>query len=220
MKKSIIFATVSALCCAAAFFSACGGEQNSSSFSTLTGNFSGGDTEVYQVSSERGEYNLDNIITPAMPEGFSVEYVTDCRLRLARDYTYVYSYTINLRNPGWKDSAASISVEMEGTYEYSRSVLDGSQYHVTLSDATGGSMSITGAYMYSHMSGNGLNKWTIHSAPDFTADLNALFEQGYGVNDYCRGRQVTVDTDGKSLDGDELFYKDVLRLISKYNTYI
>ena len=117
-----------------------------------------------------------------------------------------------------------MEAELTGTYTYlPRAEAGEGQYEVSLSAPTGGTFSVTGANMYSYMSGNGLNKWTRHETPDLVLDLSAgldsLSAQGYDLADYCSAKTVNVDAAEKQLSGDSLFFAGILDFTAPYNTY-
>lgn len=228
MKALKILALTAALCGSAALFAACGEGQSQpdpSSFSALTGNFDYSEQLACTVNRAAADRTtLTSTVYPAVQDGAPVDYVIDARLKLVRDYTYTYTYTIDLRNSGWADAAVTVEAELTGTYTYlPRAEAGEGQYEVSLSAPTGGTFSVTGANMYSYMSGNGLNKWTRHETPDLVLDLSAgldsLSAQGYDLADYCSAKTVNVDTAEKQLSGDSLFFADILDFTAPYNTY-
>lgn len=222
--KKLRFLAMLAAAGAALTLVACSSEEvaEQTSFSTLTGNFALNEQTACYVVNTAEEATASNALLssmyPQVAAGSPVDYVIDARLKLMRDYTYTYTYSVELRNGGWSDAAARMDVEFGGVFTFGRSIFDASEYTVELSDPVSGTISVTGADMYSFMSGNGLNKWTIHETPDYTADLTYLFGSGYGANEFCCGRTVTVDTSEKTL-ADELFFEDILDFVCVYNTY-
>lgn len=229
MKKALkIIVFAAALCGSATLFAACGdGEEkpDPSSFSALTGNFDYSEQLACTVNQSAADRTtLTSTVYPAVQDGALVDYVINARLKLVRDYTYTYTYTIDLRNSGWADAAVTVEAEFTGTYTYlPRAEAGEGQYEVSLSAPADGTFSVTGANMYSYMSGSGLNKWTQHETPDLVLDISAgldsLAAQGYDISDYCKAKTVNVDTAEKQLSGDSLFFADILDFTAPYNTY-
>ena len=227
MKALKIFALAAALCGAATMFAACGGGEESdgnTEYSPLTGNFDYDTQIACTVNAEAYDRStLTSTVYPQVATGALVDYAIDARLKLVRDYTYTYTYSIDLKNSGWADAAVSLEAELTGTYTFvPRPEAGEGVYEVELSLPTGGTLSVTGAHMYSYMSGNGLNKWTKHQSPDLVLDISAgvqtLGDMGYDISDFCKARTVDVDSTEKLL-ADELFFADIFDFITVYNTY-
>lgn len=147
-------------------------------------------------------------------EGTPIAYGIDQRLKLNRDYTYKYDYTILISNPrDWGGSCARLVISITGTFTFS--VADEDKYSVLLSDPTGGTQTLYGATITSPDNYN----WAMHSQPDLSLDYSLLSQrEGYVYNEYVRSRVVAVDRTTKVLT-DDVFYPEILNYIALYSTY-
>ena len=147
-----------------------------------------------------------------------ISYNMDQRLKLKRDYTYEYDYTVIFGNPGdWGAACfAQITVNMTGVYTFDKIAED--LYFVTLSDPTGGSQAVRSFSVV----GAGVYGLSVHNEDDLYLDYSYLSGvSGYKFDEYSRGRTVTVDKSedtAKQLD-DDVFYPDLFDYMTKYATY-
>lgn len=144
-------------------------------------------------------------------EGTSVSYNMDQRLKLNRDYTYKYDYTILLSNPGdWGASFARIVVSISGTFDYRETGKEG-VYNVLLSNPTGGTQTIYAP----QVSGKNIYSWSIHSQPDYITDYSM---QGVTYDKFVQSRMAVVDKGEKTLK-DDIFFADLLDRVMAFSTY-
>lgn len=148
-------------------------------------------------------------------EGTNISYNMDQRLKLNRDYTYKYDYTVLLSNPGdWGASFARLLISITGTFDYRETAVDG-KYNVVLNDPTEGEQTV---YAFTIGSSNIYN-WYMHSQPDLVIDYQAAAaESGYVYDRYAGARMITVNKNDKTVS-DDIFYSDLLDYIAHYCTY-
>ena len=148
-------------------------------------------------------------------EGTNISYNMDQRLKLNRDYTYKYDYTILLSNPGdWGRSFARLQVSITGTFDY-RTSNEGKTYSVKLSNPTGGTQTIYACSIRSQ----GIYDWEIHNKPDMVIDYSAVnLLENYTYDQYVCSRIISIDKETKTLN-DDIFYADVFDYINQYSTY-
>ncbi len=150
-------------------------------------------------------------------EGTRISYNMDQRLKLKRDFTYEYEYTVVLGNPGdWGGRFAQIAVDIKGNYTYEE-ISDG-MYSVELSDPTGGTQKLR-SY---RVTGGGIYGLAMHDSDDCVLDYSYLSGlSGYVFDEYVGSRTVVVDKaedTQKQLD-DDIFYPGLLDYLSQYGTY-
>ncbi len=170
------------------------------------------------------EYKYEYLLATGWPEkagdGQSISYAIDQRLKLAKDYTYFYEYTIALANPNdWGGSVASISVSMAGTYTYiEKTDTENKEYTVTLSNPVSGTRTV---YASTITDAKSIYNWTKHGDPDLVEDLAYLSTlPSYNFDKYTCGRKVKVTNDGENLVlSDDIFFIDILMDLAKYNNY-
>ena len=146
-------------------------------------------------------------------------YTVDRRLKLSRDYTYNYQYSIILSNPrDWGRQFAKLSVEMNGTYTYTQSEDDIESFSVELSNPTSGEESISS---YRRWNDDAYN-WYPHSGADYVLNIETALaaDERFEYNEYIAGRTVTVvkGADDRTVQ-DDIFYSYILDTISAYCTY-
>lgn len=148
-------------------------------------------------------------------EGMAIAYGIDQRLKLNRDYTYSYDYTILISNPrDWGGANARLVVSITGTFEYAESV-NANEFSVLLSNPTGGTQQLFGASITSPDNYN----WSMHSQPDLTLDYSVLSKLAdYQYDEYVCSRVVSVNKTTKLLS-DDVFYPEILNYIALYSTY-
>ncbi len=148
-------------------------------------------------------------------EGMAIAYGIDQRLKLNRDFTYLYEYSILISNPrDWGGNSAKLTVSIMGTFEFAQAGNAG-EYSVLLSDPTSGSQQVFGATITSPDSYG----WSMHSQPDLSLDYALLARQeGYRFDEFVCSRVVSVDKATKKLT-DDVFYPEILNYIALYSTY-
>lgn len=148
-------------------------------------------------------------------EGTNISYNMDQRLKLNRDYTYKYDYTILLSNPGdWGRTFARLQVNIAGTFDY-RTTDNGKTYSVMLSSPVSGTQTI---YAFSIRS-QGIYDWEIHNKPDMVIDYSAVnLLDNYSYDKYVASKIVSIDKANKILN-DNIFFTDVMDYICQYSTY-
>ena len=148
-------------------------------------------------------------------EGMAIAYGIDQRLKLNRDYTYNYDYTILISNPrDWGGTNARLVVSITGTFEFAEGV-NANEYSVLLSNPTGGTEQLFGATITSQDNYG----WAIHSQPDLTLDFSLLSRvANYQYDEYVCSRVVSVNKTTKLLT-DNVFYPEILNYIALYSTY-
>lgn len=169
------------------------------------------------------EYKYKYLFCSSYPERSAedqpVSYTIDQRLKLFKDFTYYYEYTIKLANPqDWGGSIATVGVVMSGTFTYNSASGTDKSYVVKLSNPTGGTRTIYGATITDAGSVYG---WSLHGEPDLIEDLGYLSTiPDYNFDKYTRGRTVRVrDTGEDKILYDDIFFIDIIQDIDKYFFY-
>lgn len=180
-------------------------------------NDAGEDLRIYSSEADATNGNMFvtaypfNTITSA-----KICYTVDQRLRLKRDFSYNYQYTITLTNAEeWGKDCAQISVVMSGTFTYSG--VDGDYYDVVLSNPTQGTFTVYG----STINGEGsIYSWNLNSSPSFIIDVETelKLDKNYQFNRYLAGRTVSVSKVDKEIY-DNLFFRDIVNDIAPYSDY-
>ena len=211
---------------AALGFTACGEKSSEAPKSELYGTFTCqetlglGNTKL-QITNDGSKVitNREYIYSTVYPlnygcEGTNISYNMDQRLKLNRDYSYKYDYTITLSNPGdWGSNFARLVVSVTGTFDY-RSAESG-KFNVLLSNPTGGTQTLYASSIGSQF----IYNWSMHSQPDMVTDYSAAaLVEGYKYDQYACARMTVVDKTDKTLK-DNIFYTDILDYISHYSTY-
>ena len=207
-------------------FAACGNEQNDAPQSALRGTFTYSETINQGLSVTNkfpGEVEVNNkqyLFSNVYPinygnEGMAIAYGIDQRLKLNRDYTYSYDYTVLISNPrDWGGSNARLVVSITGTFEFAEGA-NTNEYSVLLSNPTGGTQQLYGATITSPDNYG----WSIHSDPDLTLDYSVLSRvANYQYDEYVCSRVVIVNKTTKMLS-DDVFYPEILNYIALYSTY-
>lgn len=151
--------------------------------------------------------------------GSRISYTVNQSLKLKKDFTYVYSYSIILTNmEDWGKDCAKIEVSMAGTFtgeEIDEDNPDTSLYSVKLSDPVSGTQKIYG----STVSGEGsIYAWTINASATYSLDVETekSIDPEFSFNRYLTGRTVKVDKMEKALD-DDIYYSDILNDVAPYS---
>ena len=226
-KKLIIGLCLITAAVAATGLTACGGNSSdSSSQSELYGTFTyqetlglGNTSLKITNDGSRVIKNREYIYSTVYPlnhncEGTPISYNMDQRLKLNRDYTYKYDYTITLSNPGdWGANFARIIVSVTGTFDYRPA--ESGKYNVLLNNPTGGTQTVYASSIGSQSIWN----WSMHNQPDMVTDYSAAaLVEGYEYDKYVCARMAVVNKADKTLK-DNIFYVDILDYISNYSTY-
>ncbi len=160
-----------------------------------------------------------------------VSYGVTQRLRLVRDFTYTYRYTIELKNAQSEGLVfAQIVVSFSGTFTYTDPAEEQGSYEVTLSDPTAGTLSIYGATVSREpIAPTDLYFWTMNGAPSYVLDVadEIRRDPAFEPNRYLKGRTVHVKRGGPQEDGsttesvvtDDIFYQDIMNDIAPYCNY-
>lgn len=231
--KSFVFLALSVIICLTAI--GCGDETTAEK-SKLSGTYTyseaiGADKTLYMTTSlfNAKEYPKKYLVTTVYPmrvhtdlerndgiEDQKLCYTIDQRLKLNKDYTYVYEYTLLLSNPNdWGGRVGKIAVSMSGTFEYIDDTDGDSVYRVFLSNPTAGKQEIYSC----DITGSGSYGYSMHNTPDMVIDLGFLATlPHYTFDKYTCGREVFVDKTEKSILDDVFFY-DILDYISPYCRY-
>lgn len=222
-RKFIIIPIVLAL--AAAFsLSACSKKGGSAAVSELRGTFTYSETINKGLSVTNAKPAQSNGVRSLLyanvypinygNEGMPIAYGIDQRLKLNRDFTYLYEYSILLSNPrDWGGNLARLSVSITGEFEYMD--CGGGEYSVLLKNPTGGTERVYGATFTSPDSYG----WYMHGQPDLTLDFSLLSKlEGYKFDDYVKSRVVEVRKTDKTIT-DDVFYPEILNYIALYCTY-
>ena len=133
MKRSKLLFVIFAAAISAAALCACTDDKpQESAKSGLTGTYTYQETlGVTEADAVRITHDENNaleraILSTVYPinsglEGARVSYNMDQRLKLKRDYTYEYEYSVVLGNPGdWGQRFASFTVSIGGTFTYEK----------------------------------------------------------------------------------------------------
>lgn len=228
MKKRFILLPVTlASMCLCIPLTACGGDgEQAKDESGLYGTF----TYQYTVGAKAGELTIthdinavsgrEKLYSSVFPmdsgrEGNAISYNMDQRLKLNRDYTYKYDWTILLSNPGdWGGYVARVTASISGTFSYVPTLVDG-KYSVLLDAPIDGTLSVI-ASSVSYDNG-GLGR--IHNNPDYVIDYAVVSTlPDYEYDKYVAARVVAVDKPQKSIT-DDIFFADLLDFITPYSTY-
>ncbi len=236
MKKTtkIMFAAIAALSLcglAACGSSDGGGKSKPTEKSELIGTFTYQETlgaseaDALRITHDAGNVSKTDrmhMLSTEYPinsnmEGHRISYNMDQRLKLKRDFTYEYEYTVVLGNPGeWGGRFAQIAVDVKGSYTYDQLSTD--LYSVTLSDPTDGTQAVR-SY---RVTGAGVYGLAMHDSDDLVLDYSYLSGlNGYLYDEYVCARTVVVDKSEnaqKQLD-DDIFYPSLLDYLSRYGTY-
>ena len=213
-----------ALC--AAVFSACAAEEEKTVTSELYGTFTYQETlglnspltitnDKEAVITDRKRIKSTVYPIDSAQEGTAVSYNMDARLKLNRDFTYKYDYSLLLSNPGdWGQPFARLTVSVVGTFTFKESDVLG-KYGVILGDPTEGTESVYGFTI----GGTNIYNWSMHSKPDYVVDIAVAKETlGFKCDRFVKARLVAVDKNDKSLK-DDLFDADLLDYICDYSSY-
>lgn len=227
MKRGLaIFTSILTLCAGVCAFSACASNEETVDVSELRGTFTYNETinQGLSVTNKAPEditvNNKQYLFSNVYPinygnEGMAIAYGIDQRLKLNRDYTYLYEYSVLISNPrDWGGNCARLAVSITGTFEFAQGAV-ASEYSVLLSDPTGGSQQVFGMTITSPDNYG----WSMHSQPDLALDYTVLSRlENYQYDEYVCSRVVSVNKSTKTLT-DDVFYSEILNYIALYSTY-
>ncbi len=223
MKRRGIILT--SLLLSGVLFAACdkGKEVEEEKISGLIGRFNVADSiktkltndEGYASKGEKGAYLYTSDVYPlntVVEE--EIDYATDQRLRLKRDYTYEYSYDIRLRKVtvDGNTELAKLSVSLIGSFTYELRADSVTDYTVVLSDPTSGKKEFYASYIVGE---NNVYGWTISSTPTFVEEIT----ERTALDRYSLGRTVEVVKAEMNELTDDLFYADFLTDFAQYFSY-
>ncbi|MCH5162812.1 MAG: hypothetical protein J1G38_04915 [Clostridiales bacterium] len=175
-----------------------------------------GDLVLTSNTQNTGRHYLHATVFPVNNgnEGAPIAYAMDQRLKLNRNFTYKYDYTILMTNPqAWGGQIARLTVSITGVYESAPS--DNGVYSVLLSNPTGGTLTVVSF----QVTGGGTYGMAIHSQNDYVVDYAIMSTvEGYKYDKYVASRVVSVERETKSLT-DDVFYQDLFDFIALYSTY-
>jgi len=229
MKKLLIFILSFALLSLCLFGGmGCNDNDDKKPTSSLTGTYTSLEAikknslnEELRIYGKESDATGGNLYCSSYPfntvNGSRVCYTADQRLKLKRDFTYNYQYSIKLTNSeDWGKDFATISVQMSGTFSYrSSDTID--DYEVTLENPTQGTLSIFGCTVTGE---SNIYAWTIKSSASYV--LNIEYELSLNpemlFNRYIKGRTVMVNKPDKELT-DDIFFADVMNDIAVYSDY-
>lgn len=150
--------------------------------------------------------------------GSQVCYSYQQSLKLNRNYSYRYVYSIKLTNSEqWGKDFALINVDIEGTFTYEK--VNDFEYEVVLENPTSGSEKIYGANVTSP---NNIYSWNLANNPSLEINIEKEINnnQEYIFNRYIRGRKVTVEkNENDRILQDNIYYFDVMNDIGLYCDY-
>ena len=162
----------------------------------------------------------DKLISTVYPlnggqEGARVSYNMDARLKLNRDFTYKYEYTLLLSNPGeWGQQFARLTVTAMGSFRYIETDVLG-KYEVILDNPTSGKQTV---YSF-HVSRGDIYGWAMHGTPDYVVDYSVVSAvKDYEYDLYSRARLIGVNKNDKTLQ-DNLFDQKLMNYFSTFATY-
>lgn len=214
-KKGFLTAVVAASVLCASLFVSCGQEEETA----LRGTFTYSETVTTVVSNaqqteDTGKQYLYSNMYPQLDANRNVAYNIDQSLKLNRDGSYVYRYSVILKNPyEWGGELAMLSVDVTGTFASADE--GGGIYSVMLSDPTGGTQQVYGA----SIAGGNIYSWSKHTDADLSLDYASLaHKEGYVYDEYVRARVVVVDKRTRSLT-DDVFFPQLLNYISNYSEH-
>lgn len=159
--------------------------------------------------------------------GINFAYQINQNLVLARDFTYVYTYSIVIKNPAaWGGTYGKTETTVSGTFEFTAGG-DKDEYDVRLSAPTGGTQEFFG--IIAGDPNNAYNGWSPSTEPtyaqnfdyadcfdgyDYTFIGNVKAESG----EFTGERTLTVDKEDNSVS-DDMFYAGLFDFLALYGKY-
>ncbi len=154
-------------------------------------------------------------------------YQINQNLVLARDFTYVYTYSIVIKNPAaWGGTYGKTETTVSGTFEFTAGG-DKDEYDVRLSAPTGGTQEFFG--IIAGDPNNAYNGWSPSTEPTYAQnfDYAGLFD-GYDYTfignvkaesgELTGERTLTVDKEDNSVS-DDMFYAGLFDFLALYGKY-
>ena len=156
-----------------------------------------------------------------MVDDQAIAYRIDQRLKLNKDYTYNYEYSIVLgSSDAWGSLQVSkINVLMNGIFNYKEK--EENKYIVNLSNPISGNEQMYGCYLKNFSS---FKENEIHPEADYVLDFSALSKiEDYQFDKYACSRSVLVNIAQEekedNLVEDNLFFSSILDDLGHFNTY-
>ena len=245
--KKIIMIVISCVMMAIMSFSfiACGeGESDSdlptsTLYGTFTYNSTLGDTNTnkLKLTNDKSLINENSFLLYCDPayvpfnnaggDGAIFSYQISQRLALSRTFTYVYTYSVVIKNPNqWGATLGKMQTEVSGTFEFT--ALSGSKYNVRLSAPSSGKQEVYGIKSNAGAINTYWN-WSISDTPTYSQNFD--YSDCFNSYDYTfignvraedgsltGERDIVVDTEGSLLD-DNIFYPELYSLFALYGKY-
>lgn len=221
MKKSILLLLLLAL-------TSCGSKNGTTKARTsdLKGTFTYNEAinTQYKRNVDDGNYLYCSIYPQTgIVDGEKFLYQIDQRLKLNKDYSYNYEYSITLGNPGdWGNlQLAMLHINISGTFTYTKDKNSENKFIVNLSNPTSGIEEIYGTYLNNPTS---YWQWEMHEEPDYVLDFSSLSKiENYSYDEYSCGRKVIVSKassqEEKNTIEDNLFFRYILETFAHFSTY-
>lgn len=156
---------------------------------------------------------------PIENAGQPISYKIEQNLKLNRDFSYRYQYSITLKNPqDWGGEVALVEFDLYGTFTFTNA--GANTYNVVLADPTAGTETI---YSCNVSNPGSVYNWNKHGTADAIIDIakEKEYNPSYELNKYMKGRTFTVTktADDKSVSENE-FYRDIIiDVFTPYMTY-
>ncbi len=156
-------------------------------------------------------------------ENDKILYQLDQRLKLNRDSTYRYEYSIIIGSSGdWGNpEILKILVDITGTFTYKVIDEEKKSYAVYLNSPTGGTEERYGATLYNPAV---LRSWGMHSSPDYVLDFSTLSKlENYNYDPYVAGHWVyakkAITEEESNLLEDNRYFPYILDDLGPFCTY-
>lgn len=226
MKKNILLLSIISI----SLFTGCNSNNENKSSETINSELRGTFTNKEDIETQfkskitDGDYLYSTLYpTTFMVEDQVILYRIDQRLKLNKNFTYNYEYSIILGNPGgWGNlEVAKLYVNISGSFTYKKMDKEPNSYIVNLSNPTSGKEEIYGSYLYNTQY---LSSWVMHTAPDLVLNFDELLTtENYQFDDYVKGRSLIVtkaiDSNDNNKVEDDVFYPFIIDDLAKYSTY-
>ena len=253
LKRFVIIPLlIAALALSAAALTACGEEETAGPVSSLRGTFTYNATigstsgEMLYLTDDPnndtllgGGYILycDSAYTPFNNAGGGMfSYQINQNLVLARDFTYVYTYSVIIKNPQqWGATFGRMETTVSGTFEYTATSND-DKFDVLLSAPTGGTQEICGIRSNAGFTNN-YWLWTISDDPTYAQNFDyadcfsdydyrfignvtetATGEDGEEIERLTGERELSVDRSDNSVN-DDMFDPYLYEFMARYGKY-
>ena len=178
------------------------------------------DLRIYNTLDNAVDNNLytSNVYPLNTVNGTKVCYSYQQSLKLNRNFSYRYVYSITLTNSEeWGKDFAMINVEMEGTFSFVKN--NEYEYAVTLSNPTSGLERLYGCTISAEGS---VFAWTLSNVPSKEVDIakELSLNENYNYSRFTKGRNVVVERrENERILTDNIFYYDVLNDLALYCDY-